>query len=284
MDQIKEALTKALNQIRSWIHMLEESPYYEKLLSKYDAIEPVQRKRLNVLLMVTGAVLGLYVFFYPLIQVVSLKSELSDYRTILYEMENINANYKPAAKKTFTPPPGWQNLPAENAEEFATSVDQYLAQIGVIPELAKIDRQGSDTNIDFKEITLKQAVSLMFQLEGWYPGVRIIKSKVSTHPNSKELLQMQVAFRYSGNGGAGAADSSSFGGGEGFDNPPSVDDSGGDFTPPPPPVAPTTSFGGQDQSFNPGMNGDEFDVPPPPPPPAIEDFGADMPPPMEEDL
>jgi hypothetical protein len=284
MEQLIKALKDFWARMKDWANRIEESPIYERMIAKYDSLEPNQARRWTRVLVAIGGVLAVCLYFYPLWNVVGLKWELSSYRRALAEMESINANHKPQARKTYSPPVGWQNLPSENQDEFLTSVDQFLAQIGVIPELTKIETNGNETSIDFQELSIRQAVSFLFQLEGWYPGVKIVRQEVNAHPQSKELLTMKLRFRYEGAAGGMVGGQPSGmevdSGDDDFSAPPLPEGQGNraGMTPQSPmPQNPPESFGGE--------GGDEFDVPPPPPPPPVmDDFGQDMPPPLEEDL
>jgi hypothetical protein len=267
-------MDKVISVFKSITQKIEESSAFEKVMAEYESLEPRQQKWVQGFLVLASTGLVLLVLAWPLWDVVQTRSNLAETRSLLGDMKRFQEEQsivrRPAPK-----PAGYQPLAVSNPEETEESVRNFLTMIGFRPDDYEITSGEAGTTLKIPELTIRQAVYLSFQMEAWFPQVRMPKLKLSTHKTKKDRLIWESVFE-----NVATVDTTTTAG-------DSLDDEDGM------PMSPAT--GGRSRSVGlPGAGGMAPGMPggrptfneSAPPLPGAEDFEGDMPPPQnfEEDM
>jgi hypothetical protein len=271
------ALALQMDKIRAFftdlIRRVEESPYFERAVVKFENLDVRQQKTLRILALVLAILIPLTILVLPLASVISSRALLSSTRSLVGEMQRFNDEqsvvHQPAPR-----PLGWQALAASSPEEAESSLQQYLAGIGVSGDLLEMSRSGETIKISIKELSIKQAVAFIHQLDGWFPALHPQNLKIGVNSADKQLLVLDVSLRHDAAGAqrlgrapaprgrsSGFSGSGSSFGGSGTSAAPSGGDSdfgGGELDSP-------SASGGSQGSFDSAPMDDFGDLPPPPP-------------------
>ncbi len=289
--QAKELLDKTKVYANKAIEKLEESRFVEIALNKYENLEPRYQKRIRsgiILFICLSLVLFLLI---PLWAVSSKRTHVSLFESLVQDIRQFNSISNVVREKA-PPPQGWSTMHASSIEDMEGALNKYLADIGVDPNFleVKVNSADSSVQINADEITIKQLISILFQMDGWYPVVKVENSKMSIASKSKDLVNLQLKLKFQGGTMGQSSDSdsssdfdSSFGGDDTL--PPGNVDHGNSSPP---------SGGSRSDAFDSSNNGnDPFrpdDFSPPggggpsayPPPPNLPDdnfLDPDLPPP-----
>jgi hypothetical protein len=76
------------------------------------------------------------------------------------------------------------------AEQMQEGLSQYLTNMGVSPEFFRIENQGNGFNLEIDELSIKQAETLLFQIEGLYPLTNLQQLQIKINPENKTLLKL----------------------------------------------------------------------------------------------
>jgi hypothetical protein len=277
------------------VSKIEQSPTFERLVSKYENSDPQTQKRiqnLTYLSVFLGLVLMIVI---PVFYLSFSRSELNQLNSLNNDVRSFSnqssITYKPAA-----PPSGWQGLQATNLTEFEQAVTQYITTMGIPQDLFTTKTTQEGVVIKSTAASLRQYSQLLFLMDGWYPGVKILSTEVSVNKDSREMIDFEMNVNFNpaeaaklSTFRAGNNDSDSFGNLPppqlNTEDPPSLSrdntpsDSGASipsFPPPPPPPSPSGPSGDDYDSYisPPEYDeyGDSFDPPSEiPPPPLFED-------------
>ncbi|MBS1984752.1 MAG: hypothetical protein JST16_11325 [Bdellovibrionales bacterium] len=272
-------MVKAKTFVLDTIRRIEESSWFERIVSEYESLEIRQQKWIQASLVILGMVGVLLVFSWPISSVWQQKGDLNSVRKLITDMkafqDHISVVRQPAPR-----PAGFQQLPASSAPEFEESFKQFLASISLGGDGSDLQSIGAGQwKLDIPELSIRQALTILFQLDGWFPAVKVDRYRLVVNPENKELLTFEANLRF--------GDGSAFTGGNGA----SIDDEGA--------PAPTThsnnarssstssSIGTGDGASRAAGTGSRSNQPPPPAPPggSFGDEFDDLPPPtFEEDM
>jgi len=276
MNNLKIYWEKFILALNTLVSKIEESALFERIVLKIESLEPRQQKAWRLGGFLAGVFVFLGIFLLPLFMVLREKWELSETRDMVNELQSFNSENS-VVKRPAPRPQGWQGMPAANITEIESSLEQFSETIGVPPDF--IDLKATppgDLSINIKELSLRQAVAIIFQVDGWHPGLDFESLRVSVNPDAKDLLSLNARLRYDESqisqdarpsGAQGGSGSNSMGGGY-----TRLDDSG-----PAPLDAPPTSEREQFRPARPGTpesnfpDEDYMPTEPPPPPLNFED-------------
>ena len=283
MSQLQEFLSKIQLRLVTTLRKVEESSLFERIVQRYESLDPRYQSRVSTAGKALFLILLLYLSVGPLISVAFQKINNSRLDSLLSEIQSFNGENLiervPAPK-----PSGWQNLPSNTADDLENSLQQYFANLGIISDNVSLTRSENTFTLKISDFSLRQAVSILFQLDGWQPAIRTTKMKLSVNPNNKVTVDFESSFEFDPAAAQRFAELPQDGG---FDR---GSDSGGSAAPLPS-DAPTQRIGRP-----PGFPANGGPFPPPSglpsdmsnfensfPPPPSEDFNADLPPPAFED-
>lgn len=193
MNSLRQFFVQVSQAFWALISRIEESQFFERWVLHYESLDGAQQKRFwSILNFVVYACL-LSLVLIPLLTVVSARNHLADLQTLTLEMiqksQTVQVERRPAP-----PPSGWQNLPASNTDEMELSLAQFLAAQGVSPNLYAITLKVNNFKLAASEVTLRQALNLTFQLDGWFPAVVIQNYSLKISKARKDLVDLELAF------------------------------------------------------------------------------------------
>ncbi len=300
-QQLLETWEKIQAFLKTSIQQIENSVWFERVLIRYESADPRTQRRVVAGLRLSVAVTAILAVLMPLWAVIGAKRTLSGQRAVLAEIRAFNEEQASVPERP-RPPSDWQNLPAETPDQLKSSLTQYLSSINLPEGSFVLDGGfGSEMNLRVDELNLRQAMALLFQLDGWFPRVQLSRMKLAVHPEKKDLTSLTVALNHrpGGSAGGGAASDGD------WEPDADLEAQDAEFTDDPP-TRPTT----MPRTNRPGAEGSEdegftdeppiFDEPPPtsgrgnvsPPPESNDDDfdfddegaddGADLPPPPFE--
>jgi hypothetical protein len=273
MNQLQELIDNLKAQITTLLTRIEESPQFEKLVMSYEALDPRHQKRLSAGAILSAAVLALFLFFVPLWSVIQAKSTNTQYYQLIGEMQAFNT----ATNVTYMPAPrplGFNQLPTSPVEDLENSLGQFLANIGVPQDLFVIEKSPTGFSIKIEQISIRQVVYVIFQIDGWHPALKYNTLSVNVSKEKSNLLDMKLILNFDAQEAEKLHSTLNFSAGS------SVGLGGGA------PVSQAPGSGGETPpTSTPGGGGVDYEYSPPPPAP-MDDFGSDLPPPppFDEDL
>jgi hypothetical protein len=281
MNKLLEILAKVNEAVKNLLTKIEESSAFEKVMIAYEAMDPTRQALTRGVMRLSALSLGLFILFSPLWTSYSTKSTIKTFDESTFQLQVLAARGTEVVSQA-PKPSTWQNLPASSSAELENSIREYLANIGVPEELYVAQADGIDRfNLNIEELTLRQALALTFQFDGWYPAVRAENLEINVHAKNPDRLSLKIAAYIPAAipGGGEGLDGHDHGfegqthevdpngmpidsGGSHFggDNPDYFESDPNQIPPPPP----------------------EFDDNPPPPPPSFEENYEDNPPVFEE--
>lgn len=265
-DRLRLALVELTKRI-------EESAFYERLLNEYEALELRQQKWIRASLVILVGLVAFGVFVLPILGVVSEKNRLSTTRHLIGEMrayQDQAAVIHQAAPR----PTGFQPLPAATAAEFEDSLKQFLGSVGLGGDDIEITPSNNGLKVEIPELSIRQATTILFQIDGWFPAVRNDRSKMKVNAANKDLLSMSMNLRFVGGSASG-------------DEGPAMDEPSGDT--PANGVSAGSGLpartGGTTNYRSDGTAGGGNAYPGMTPPAPSDDFETELPPPsFEEDM
>lgn len=273
MNRLYELMDNLKSQFFTLLGKIEESPQFEKALLSFEALDPRYQKRVRAGLLLFGGLAIFLVFSLPVFSVLSAKKSNLAYYNLIGEMQNFNTTNN-IVFQSAPRPQGWVTLPTATQEDLENSLTQFLANNGVPQVLVDIQKTPQGFNIKLEQISIRQAVYFVFQLDGWYPALKFQSLKVSVNKENPELLELAATLDFDVNE-AGKLNTA-------LGSQPAP---GGDMPNYNSAKGPTSGINQNPQGG--GSGGSEYS-PPPPPSPSMggDDFGADLPPPppFEEDL
>jgi hypothetical protein len=301
-EQLLETWERIQAFLKTSIQQIENSVWFERILIRYESADPRTQRRVIAGLRLSVGVIAALAVLIPLWSVVSSKSTLAKQRVLLAEIRAFNEDQASIPEKP-RPPRDWQDLPAATPEQTKSSLEQFLGTINLPEGTYVLDGGfGPQMTLQVDELNLRQAMALLFQLDGWFPRVQVTSLRLGVHPEKKDLTRITIALNH--RGGGGAADSPDFepdaeGEGLGEDTAfvdetpptrttmprgtsrPSNEDDGADTEPgfmeEPPPFDDAPPSGGRGSvSPSEGNDDDDFDF-------DSGDDGGDLPPPPFED-
>ena len=280
MSQLQQLWERVRGALLDLVRGIEESAAFERLLSEYDALEPRQQKWLRamaVLLVLGGFVV---IVALPVVNVFRTQRNLNDLRALVAEMRHYQ-DQKAVIRKPAPPPLGFQNLPANSPAEAEESLKAFLASIGLEGDALTTGDNGG-WRLVVPELSVRQATTLLFQIDAWTPRLTTENVQVTVHPANKELLTLNADLRYGAmamNGGFPGLPTGGNRGGNGY--PPAGEYPANEGGHP-------GSGGGtmiRDESMGEDPNGAANGFPAMPPPDAPSNFQSELPPPeFEEDM
>lgn len=279
MNQLQEFFKRVQAEFSKWVTTLEESTLFERLVGRYDGLEPRQQKQLQWGISVLVVVGLCFVFLYPVIQAVGHRTKIKEYRSLIADIRGLGQAERLKVLSTQFPE-GASKLPIASLDEAEMSLEQFLANIGIPVEFYKMTKSTSGFEIQVEELSVRQLQAFLFQIDAWYPQMGLNSVQTQIHPQSKEMLTMKASLAFGGaSGGVGRVD---FDSGDDFDSetqdmgesPPGTSFNPAPGNPAPGRGAVTPPAGG----FN--GEGDFESLQPPPLPPEFEgDGGEELPPP-----
>ncbi len=275
MNQLREYGLKLLDFIRSLLAQIESLPIFERALMRLESLEPSRQALVKSTFRFAMLLILTFLILWPLYKVRETKKFISLYSDSLYRLQRVS-NTPTDIQSHAQKPADWQNLPASNAQELENSLKDFMANIGVAEDLFTSRVDGLDRmELEIDDLTLKQALSLSYQMDGWHPSVLAENFEMKIHPQNVDRLQLKLTA---------LVRSALPGGGESLDEHDHDFESSNHETyeAPPPPPPPESRFGGNDSPPPPPPD-QNFDFDEPPPPPNFDDSVPPPPPPPSFD-
>jgi len=281
MNQLLEYWDAFRAWVKTTINHIEESPQFERLVLKFEGLEPRQQKWVRIGSILFGIFLITLVYCYPILSLALRKGELDDTRALIRSVQAFN-DENAVVRRPAPRPEGWKStLQASNPKEFEAALSQYAESIGIPVDFVILTPvNGNVYQVEIQELSLRQAVTLLFQVDGYHPALRFDDLKIAVHPDSKDLLTLRAKVRFLQE--------------LGLEGPPPDFDSAANGDDDDPVDAPVTGGRGNGYpSASAGPGGTSLPPPPtgayPPPPSGIpgDDFDSDLPPPslnFEDDM
>jgi hypothetical protein len=282
MNRAQELLKQLHEQLRSLLTRIEQSSLVERAMLRFSSWDPQRQALAKSSFRLLMLLILAFLLIQPIRKIRNMKSFIALYEESAFNLQKLGARNSEVRSQA-PKPSTWQSLPASNSTELENSMKEYMATIGVQEDLFNARADGLDRlEIAIDDLTLKQALALTFQFDGWYPNVRTENVEIKVHPENADRLQMKISA-FIGSALPGGGD---YGGDEeGMDHDHEFESSNHEAGSPPAPPSrfnnwdePSTDDGGSAPPPPPEFN----DSPPPVPPPSFDE-GFDDPPPVYED-
>lgn len=271
MNELLEYWQRLKVFLKDLIQRIEESPLFERVVIKFESLEPRQQKawRLGALYLSLAAIALVYVL--PIWGVVSQKRDIQAKRKLLAELQAFNSENS-VVRRPAPRPQGWTSLQAASTKDMETALSQYAESMGIPQDFINSSTTGSSIDLELKELSLRQALTLVYQVDGYHPAMEFESLRIGVHPTAKDLLELKMRARvsdpsvlanYTGaGGGAGRGGSNAGGpsGGQGSSFNGNELEGDDDFVPPPPPVGGKPGFEDDFDGAAPPLNFDEEDL------------------------
>lgn len=196
MESVQVYWIKIRDSFWTLISKLESSVFFERLVSKYEALPPRQQNTYKALSAVFVISIALWFGLSPVLKTRLDFSQNRSFFSLISSMKVFNSKLE-AARKEYVPPVGWQAIQANDLQQLQESLIVQMAALGVPEDRYEIAVQGDTLLVHVREATVKQLESLLFQLDGLYPHFHVIRNKTSTDSANKDLLQFEIEI---GNG------------------------------------------------------------------------------------
>ncbi len=284
MESLKEILKNTWAKIVLNLKRFENSTFFEQMVRQYEALTTREQSHVRRAFKYLGIGIFAFILFSGPLTLLSKMKKIKTLEKLETDAFLFQAEYE-SKNKGYSPPAGWMPISASSASDLAESFNEYLAKIGVPETCGTLVSLGETLNLTLKEISIKQATRILFQLEALYPRVKT--SKFVWRPNSVDpkILDIEASFEFN----SAAANQFAQGSNDALDEREMLNR--GSPLPPGAGNSATPNFpGGDDMVSSPGSdfippppgaeNFDEFvppdmpdDIPPPPPPPGFEGMG-----------
>lgn len=278
MDQLKEALQNIWLKIVGALKNFEDSPIFERIMRRYESLSPSGQSVFKGLTKIFALMIIAFMILGGPFMLLSKLNDIQTLEALEGEATTYQAEYE-AQTKGFTPPVGWRPLAGNSADSIAAAFNEYLPGIGVPEEFGTLVASGETLKLILKEISIRQATNIIFQLEGLYPKVQTQTLKIRPNAGQRDIIDVDATFKFNpafANQISGALPS----GNQDLDSPEEG------FAPPPPPSPPPSSRNTPNLPSNSGASNDDSNeyIPPPPPPPPGGDYEEFAPPELPDDL
>lgn len=195
MDKIKEIFQSIWLKIVSALKNFENSSAFEHLMRRYESMSPSGQKTfMGILKLSALTTIAFMILGGPFMLLTKLNSIQK-----LEQLENeaivFKADYE-AQTKGFEAPIGWRNMPASSASELANIFNEYLPSIGVPEEFGTLVATGETLTLTLREISIRQATNILFQLEGFYPKLKNQTLKIRPNAGQRDILDMDATFKF----------------------------------------------------------------------------------------
>jgi len=285
MDRLKEVLHNIWIKIVELLKNFENSSLFERIMRRYESMTPRGQNGFKLVLKLAACVFVGFIILGGPFMLLSKINRIRDLESLEGKALLFQSEFE-AQTRGYNPPDGWRPMGASSANELASTLNDYLPGIGVPEEFGVMQANGDNLTLTLKEISIRQATGIMFQLEGLYPRVRTQSFEAKPNAGQRDIIDMNATFQFnpafagqvSALPGKGTADEDivdeippanirnpkkSGTTGTNTNGQPVSPNSptGGDFVPPPP-------AGDFDEMAPPEI---PEDLPPPPPPPGFEE-------------
>lgn len=287
MEKLNELFQNIWLKIVGALKNFEDSSLFERLTRRYESLSPNGQKIFKGLTKITALLVIAFMILGGPFMLLSKLNDIQSLEDLESEATLFQAEYE-AQTKGFNPPTGWRPIPSDSAGSLAAAFNEYLPGIGVPEEFGSLVANGDNLKLILKEISVRQATNILFQLEGLYPKVQTQTLNIRPNVGQRDILDLDATFKFnpafanqfSATTPISPDQLEDLGPPPSMPSPPSpnrntpnlpnnnTDSENTDFQNeyiPPPPPAP----GGDYDEFTPPDLPD--DLPPPPPPPGFEE-------------
>lgn len=295
MDRIKELFATLWMKFVAALKSFEDSSLFERIMRKYESLTPGRQHLVKLLFTASVYICAALIVLGPAFMLLSKAYKLKTLERLEMDALSFQADYE-ARTRGYATPAGWKPFSSNSANEIVSNFNEYLLSNGVPEELGVASANDDTIQLSLRDISIRQARTILFQLEALYPKVKSESLDVHVDPASPDRVEMNATFQFNpafanqfaeaaGPGDAMPSEESfedippPTSGGTNARNPrypsnpvpvnPGENPTGdfnsgtGDYIPPPPPPS------GDYEEFTPPDIPD--DIPPPPPPPGFED-------------
>jgi hypothetical protein len=271
MEKLKEILKNTWVKIVLLLQRFENSSFFEQMVRSFEALTPREQNNLRKSFKFLGIIILAFLILSGPLSLISKIKKIKTLEKLEADAFMFHAEYE-SKNKGYTPPVGWMPISANSAADLTENFNTYLARIGVPESCGTLILNGENLNLTLKEISLKQATRILFQLEALYPKIKT--TKFISHPNSnnREILNIEASFEFNSAVGSQFAQGSMGSQGYPDEETNSPADSRDEARPP--------SFSSGEEASNSFPQGDDFI----PPPPGGENFDEFIPPEMPDDI
>ncbi len=195
MNRFQE-LAKALgNLIQNILVKIEESALFERLVLKWESLDPRYQKRYSSFANLFSYLVLMGLFLYPLLSVYSLRVKKENFKELQKEVRALALSPE-IIRQPAPPPMGWSPLNIATLDDFEINFENFMATLGVSFESGEFKRSGNSVQILFDEITIRQVFAMLYQLDGWYPALSIKNITVENSKSNKVFLKTNLELEY----------------------------------------------------------------------------------------
>ena len=275
MESLKEVFRNSWAKLVIALKRFENSTLFEQIMRRYEALSPSEQNKVRQTLKIVSLLFfGFLVLGGPLM-ILSKVKKIKTLERLEAEAFIFQSEYE-AKNKGYTPPSGWTPLSASTADDLTSSFNEYLMKI-VIPEVyGTLIASGDKLNLTLREISIRQATKILFQLEALYPKLKATNFSARPNAQKSDILDINASFEFNS-----AAANQFAQGSKGSQNYP--DDADFNSSAGPRGSGPGDSFSGgrgdENSMENPNVSGGYI-----PPSPSGESFDEFVPPEMPDDM
>ncbi len=197
MNNLIEYWQRFKSFARDLLQQIEESSFYERILSKFESLEPRQQKMIKTGGIYLSLLAIALVYLLPVMGVISQKNHLADTRKLLGELQSFN-NENSIVRSPAPRPQGWTPFVAQNLKDMESEISQYAESMGIPADFINSSSSGINIQLELKELSLRQALTLMYKMDGQHPSLAFESLKMTVHPQFKDLLELKMRARFDG--------------------------------------------------------------------------------------
>lgn len=194
MNRLLEIWARIKTGFWALLTQIEESSLFERIVIRFEGLDPIQQRRLQLGGTSLAVLLTLGLFLYPLFSAIGSKWNNSRAQKMLDQVRTLNIA-KNVERKAASQPPGWIPFNAASNDDFRTSLEQFLMKSGVSPELSEIEMSSQKLKLSAPSITIRQANAILFQFEASVPALTVEELKLSINGDNVNLVDLSMTAR-----------------------------------------------------------------------------------------
>ena len=195
MDRLRELLRNIWMRIVAALKNFENSATFERIMRKYESLSRKNQNLVGLLLQALGIMaLAVLILGGPFLLLFNIQT--------LHTLEHLEADAQAfqaevdSRTKGFSPPSGLKAMPSSSAGELAENFNEYLLTTGVPEQYGTLVAMENKLNLTLKEISIRQATNILFQLEGLFPKVRGLSFNARPNTSNPQILDVEGTFEF----------------------------------------------------------------------------------------
>jgi hypothetical protein len=195
MNRILELGRALKNAFVNFLQKIEESSFFERSVLKWESLDPRYQKRYLAFLNFAAYLFVILVFAWPPFIVLTERMKLSKFKDLQSEIRSL-ALTPEIVKKPAAAPMGWLTYPIATIDEFETSLELFLANLGIPLSSGEYKRTGNDMNLVFEDLTIRQILVFVYQIDGWNPALKLNSLSLQNSKSNKVLMRLEANLKY----------------------------------------------------------------------------------------